>query len=408
MSGSTVGASSFEPATRTGLPAIALVTDDFQEYGRVFVYRQVVGYTRHRPVVVTWRRLNADVFPYDPVVVLESSTRLAGLANRIAGKLGRAASEPALESRGRYRRMLHRYAPRLIHVHTGWVAARLLAQYGPPPVPLLVTFHGSDINAALADEAYYRALVEQVFPRSARCIFVSESLRGHAIDLGCPPEKAVVCYLGVPASPPVERRGRTGRRLLVCVARFAPVKGHQYLIEAFSLVAREDSDVDLALVGDGPLRGRVRWLVERLGLQGRVRLMGALQPAEVAQVLAAADIYVQHSVTTEDGQQEALGIAIGEAMSAGLPVVATRSGGTEELVTEGLTGMLVPERDVAGMAAAIQRLLGSESLRGEMGARAREYAESYLVPARCMLRLEALYDQVLEAPPAAGPPRTPV
>ena len=154
---------------------------------------------------------------------------------------------------------------------------------------------------------------------------------------------------------------------VVCVALFRPEKGHRVLLDAFDQVHRQLPDARLILVGQGELQGELEAKVRALALEGSVDITGPV--AEVWPYLAKADVFALASTS------EAFGIAIVEAMAAGLPVVASRVGGIPELVEEGVTGELFAPGDSEAMASHLVRILASPELRSRMSVAAREAAE---------------------------------
>lgn len=154
------------------------------------------------------------------------------------------------------------------------------------------------------------------------------------------------------------------RKYVVTPARFHPVKDHSTLIEAFALVALEQSDATLLLLGDGPERHAIERLVDKLGLTGRVEFWGVR--ADVDSILAAADIFALSSLS------EAASVTILEAMASGLPIVATAVGGTPELVRHNVEGLLSPRQDTSALASSISQLLRDPQLASKMGKAGRK------------------------------------
>lgn len=149
----------------------------------------------------------------------------------------------------------------------------------------------------------------------------------------------------------------TGPISAACVATLEPKKGHEVLLEAVASSPALER-LQLELVGDGPLRARLERRAVELGLSSRVRFRGSLTEAEVAAVLAAADLFVLPSIITADGQMEGLPVALMEALAAGLTAVATRQSGIPELIRDGETGYLAEPGDPADLARALERALG--------------------------------------------------
>jgi glycosyltransferase involved in cell wall biosynthesis len=161
-----------------------------------------------------------------------------------------------------------------------------------------------------------------------------------------------------------ELRQRLGlipnRTYVTIVARFHPVKDHATLLHAFRDVAGVSADVDLLLVGDGPLRGEIERQISELGMGERVRLVGI--QSNVPDWLRASDIFALSSVS------EAASITLLEAMASGLPAIVTAVGGNPELVRDGVNGLLVARGDVQGFSQAILKLLREPLTRMAMGA----------------------------------------
>lgn len=207
----------------------------------------------------------------------------------------------------------------------------------------------------------------------ARYIAVSDAVRhAIAVEEHLPLEKIDVVYNGInPAELDARRIDREAERaregiaphetLIACVANMNKVKGHLTLVEAFAqLLARNpQAPLRLLLAGHGPMQEAVRARVAELGLGGRVLMPGFSK--DVAREFNMADLVVLPSET------EGFSNSIVQAMAYGKPVVACRVGGNPEAVADGETGLLVPPRDPAALAAALEQLALDESLRARMG-----------------------------------------
>jgi glycosyltransferase involved in cell wall biosynthesis len=156
---------------------------------------------------------------------------------------------------------------------------------------------------------------------------------------------------------------------VVCAARLIERKGQHHLLEALAKV--QDScrrPVRVTLVGTGDAEPTLRDLVGRLRIGSAVTFMGYVPREHMPQVYHAADMFVLPS------QQEGMSIALLEAMASGLPVIVTPTGGTDELVTKGVNGDVVPWADVQGLAAALKRLVEDDETRARMGMEGRRRA----------------------------------
>lgn len=157
------------------------------------------------------------------------------------------------------------------------------------------------------------------------------------------------------------------RRYVATVARFHPVKDHATLLRGFQHVATTRPDVDLLLVGDGPLRGDLEEQTHALDIAERVRFLGVR--SDIPALLNAADLFALTSVS------EAASLTILEAMASRLPVVVTAVGGNPEMVRDGVDGLLVPRGDARAAGAAMLRLLDDLPTAAAMGAAGRARVE---------------------------------
>lgn len=198
--------------------------------------------------------------------------------------------------------------------------------------------------------------------RAERVIVPSEYLRRVVVSWGAMEERVdvvgnAVRTLAEPAPRPV-----TDRLRLLTAARLVPWKGIGSIIRAI----RQLPEASLEVVGEGPCRGEWEALARSLGVADRVIFTGTLPPDELEQRMRAHDVFVLAS------RYEGLPHVLLEAMAAGLAVVATRAGGTAELVRDGDTGLLVEPNEEA-LYAALARLCRDAPLRQRLGARGRVY-----------------------------------
>jgi glycosyltransferase involved in cell wall biosynthesis len=151
------------------------------------------------------------------------------------------------------------------------------------------------------------------------------------------------------------------------------VKGHRFLLEAWQILQRRGLDAELWLAGPGELRPRLETLSRALGLTGSVKFLGAVPHDELLKIYAEARVsaVVLASVDLGSGVHEGIPVALIEAMSYGIPVVATATGGTPELLVPG-TGLLVPPADPTALADALQTLLRDGELRERLGDSGRQ------------------------------------
>ncbi|MEX1118238.1 MAG: glycosyltransferase family 4 protein [Terrimicrobiaceae bacterium] len=156
------------------------------------------------------------------------------------------------------------------------------------------------------------------------------------------------------------------RPLIVSVGRAIEKKGFCDVIEACGLL--HDIDFECVIVGGGPLEENLMSQTEALGLQGRVKILGARAEEDIRELLTRARVFILPCVTGSDGAMDNLPTVIMEAMASGIPVISTPLAGIPEMVKDGTTGFLVPERQPAQLADKLRRLLMDRDLAATQGA----------------------------------------
>jgi glycosyltransferase involved in cell wall biosynthesis len=183
--------------------------------------------------------------------------------------------------------------------------------------------------------------------------------------------------------------GSHGKELRIAVvASLRPEKGHGVFLGAVAILAPRYPDAEFLIAGDGPMRGQIETQIDQLGLQGRVHLLGAIRA--IPEFLKTLDCLVLPSVTNEGFPN-----AVMEAMAAGLPVVATDTGGTRDLVIDGDTGFVVRPKNVEELAARLETLCRDAELRCKMGEAGRWRVVNNFTTQHMARQYEDLYKTLL-------------
>jgi glycosyltransferase involved in cell wall biosynthesis len=241
--------------------------------------------------------------------------------------------------------------------------------------PVVITVHGSDVFALHARPWRW---AKRVALRGAAAVTVNSAATEAAVREIAPGLRTVHRVpMGV-AMVPAEERPRVppsaAGPLLAFAGRLVAQKGVDDLLRAVAILGAERPHVGAIVLGDGPERAHLEALAQRLRIAGRVRFLGWVEPARVASYLAAADIFVLPAKATPDGGAEGQGLAVIEAMLAGTPVIASRSGGLVDAVRHEQTGLLVEEAAPAQIAAAVVRLLDDPALADRLAREAKALA----------------------------------
>ncbi|MEN3609491.1 glycosyltransferase [Plantactinospora sp. ZYX-F-223] len=296
------------------------------------------------------------------------------------------------------RRLLAERGTALLHAHfgvEGVYAAPLARALG---VPLVTTLHGFDVTITKSrlvasrkpSWLNYVAWRGELFDVGATFLCVSEHIRRKAVDWGYPADRLVVLPTGVDVDL-IPYAGVAEPPRILHIARLVEKKGTADLLRAFAAVRRAVPEAELVIVGDGPLRERLDGLARELDVSAAVRFLGARSHAEALDWLGRSRVLCQPSVTAASGDQEGLPTVLLEAAASGRPVVATAHGGIAEAVTDGETGFLVAERDVAALAERLTALLRDPQLCQRFGEAGRRTVVERYNLRRQTDRLESLY-----------------
>lgn len=239
---------------------------------------------------------------------------------------------------------------------------------------MVVHFHGRDLSSALNDYWYRVSLVKCV-RKFCHNVVVNNDQKELLLSWNVDRSRVSVIPCGAPIDEcGVESSGRDPARVrFIGVSRLVEKKGVAYTLQAFRSVLEQYPECELVLVGAGPARSELESMVVQLGIKDNVRFMGKVPNSTVKSLLRTSDVFVQHSIVADDGNNEGSSVSVAEAAGCGLAIVATAGvGGMEELVLHGETGFLVRQRNVQEMAERMMELAGNVDLRRTLGAAGRQ------------------------------------
>ena len=256
------------------------------------------------------------------------------------------------------------------------------------PVPYFVTVHASEI---LDDRVTWRRRFKRYLRRwrqaalqKAKGIFpVSHYSAGLTMDLGIEKNRIHVITNGVDPEcfkPVSKGKSNNGQKTLLTVARLDLHKGHDRVLEALALLKEEGLRPHYNIVGEGEEEKRLRSLTQRLGLESQVTFTGFIPDNQLPNIYAESDIFIMASreIPGRLDLIEGFGISLLEASASGLPVIAGRSGGVEDAVLDGETGILVNPDDPHDIAQALKLLLDNNALANDLGEKGRHWTETQM------------------------------
>lgn len=253
-----------------------------------------------------------------------------------------------------------KYNPDIIQCHFGTQAITLVDNISNNLIPVCITLHGYDITKSIKNSILYKRKLKRVFEQpNIHPIFVCEFHREHLSQLHIKSDNAIVLYNGI--YPDFFKRDtypENENKVFIQVSRFVEKKGHKYTVLAFSEFYKQNpnSNVIVKFIGDGPLRRDIIDLIKTLNLETKIEVLKWLEPDEIKKEYEKANYYIQHSIVSDDGDQEATSVTILEAMAMELPILSTMHSGIPEVVSQNENGILVEERNIPQLTKAIANI----------------------------------------------------
>lgn len=360
---------------RSSLPAIFLMTESFHTGGS------------ERQFTVLTRSIDPALFRLHLGCIRQEGPFLDGLADLEEFRLGGSLyGRTSIRARLRLAQHLRTCETAIAHAFDFYTNLTLIPAARLAGVPVVI---GSQrqLGDLLTPTQFLAQLAAFHFCDAVICN--SRAAADRLMDAGLAKRKVHVVYNGLPPSafaPAQPALSRSDFLRVGMIARMnADYKGHDIFLRAVARLRSRFPQLEVLLIGDGPLRPGLEREAERLGIRDQVMFLGDRR--DIAQLLAATDISVVPS------SSESLSNVILESMAAGVPVVASRVGGNAELL-EG-RGFLIPYGDDRALAEALDRLLHDPALRSDLAVRARQFVEQNFSTERMALHYQQLYTELL-------------
>lgn len=284
------------------------------------------------------------------------------------------------------------YSLDLLHVHYAipHSISALLAQEMTTGrrLPFITTLHGTDITLVGTDRSYF-PITKFSIERSDGVTTISEYMRRRTVDFFgiTKPIEVIHNFVNCERYAPDQEARRRGKKRILHISNFRPVKRVLDCVRAFALV-RKEVDAELLMAGDGPDRGPAEHLARELGVEQHVRFLG--KQDHIERLIPRA--YALHLPS----EIEAFGLAALEAMACGVPPVATMTGGVPDLITHGVDGFMEAVGDTAAQAKRLTELLANTALHDRIAAAARKTAQTRFCTDLIIPRYERFYERICQ------------
>ncbi|MCB1160497.1 MAG: glycosyltransferase family 4 protein, partial [Leptospiraceae bacterium] len=346
---------------------VLIFTESFAPHTQTFVYNDAVGLSKNNQVMVAClERQNTEKFPFENVKVLEYKRNW--LSQKLWSRLYLYDLKMSYKNR-KFTKQLsfitQTFKPDIIHCHFGPESLMIFDNLEGLNIPVIVNLHGYDASSLVQKSKIYSHRLKKLFQASN--IFptaTSKSLLDHLNTKGIISENSRPIYSGVDTEffKRVQPQPKGVPFIFLQVAGLREKKGHIYTLKAFKKflsVCGKDSSV-LIFVGSGEREPELKSLCEKLGIKSQVFFEGWASPEQVKLYIEKTNYFIHPSITPFSGDMESTTIAIMEAMSMELPIIATYHSGIPEIVENEKHGILVEEKNVSQYVSAMQRILDWE------------------------------------------------
>ncbi|MEW6684871.1 MAG: glycosyltransferase family 4 protein [Candidatus Edwardsbacteria bacterium] len=256
---------------------------------------------------------------------------------------------------------------------------------------LISTFYGVELRWIKAQLPFFLPLIRWII-RKSDCLTAISSYTAKEIKDILAREVAIIPYTSTILRDEAKEvtSEKDSKKRILFVGRLVERKGVEYLIDAFNLIAGK-IEAKLIIVGEGPERHRLEELVKSYGLKERVVFKGRICQEELERCYANCDVFVLPAIVDSKGDTEGLGVVLLEAMSYKKPVIASNLGGIVDIVRDGESGILVPEKNPQKLAEAILKILEDKDYARRLGEKGYRFAKENFSLERIVRRWLELY-----------------
>jgi len=262
---------------------------------------------------------------------------------------------------------------------------------------LITIFHGHDMSSFVVsngDEVY-----NKLFLKGDLFLPISNYWKRKLIKLGCNEKKIIVHHMGINLEKFkfFERKKQSEKTIkILTVGRLVEKKGHKYAIQAIAKMIKKYNNIEYIIAGDGPFRNKLEDLVLELEIKSYIKFLGAVEQNEVLKLYQQVHIFILPSITASNGDQEGIPVVLMEAQAAGLPIISTYYTGIPEVVVDGKSGFLVPEKDVDVLAEKLEYLIEHPEIWSDKGQYGRKFVEEHYDINKLNQKLVEIYKNLIE------------
>lgn len=363
-----------------------------------WIYAQISHLKKYQPLVITTRKRNLDIFPMKKIYSLSDLNGLNRFFQRQYAKLTNLYYPFFLK-------VLKENQVSLLHSHFGNRGYFDLALKQKLKIPQVTTFYGHDVSL-LPQEERWRKRFKVFFKQGDLVLAEGNYMKKTLLELGCPDSKVRVQHLGIDCEkiPFIPRKLDDQQKVKILIAgTFREKKGITYALEAFAKLALTYKNIEVTLIGDAGRSQReinykkeITTIIDSRNIADKVNYLGFLPYPAFIEEAKNNHIFLSPSIHPSDGETEGgAPVALIEMSAYGMPIVSTFHCDIPEVVIDGESGFLVPEKDTNGLVERLEHLIKHPELWESMGRAGRKYIEEEFNIVKQAAKLEALYDSLL-------------
>lgn len=354
-----------------------------------WIYKILINHRRYRPVFLSRKKMNLNLFPIDELFVLDD----LGSIRKYAEILFFRVSGYFIF----FYNVCRKYRVDILHVHFGYHGVKFTGLRRKLAVPMVCSFYGDDAFAYPCTPARVRGY-RNLFRIADRILVLGPYMKNALVNLGCPVNKIMIHHLGIDTdkitfSKRIVRKGENIRFLIT--SSFLEKKGVDLAVKALSAFRNAPFSVDI--IGDGVLREKIVDEIRKGGIEDKVTLHGYKPYDYFINLAYRCDVFIQASRTTRRNNKEGTPMAIVDAMATGMAIIATRHSDIPEVVIDGENGYLAEENDLHSLINCIEKTFAFPERIEHMSIKCRERVDSEFNSRIQTEKLEAMYTSLIQA-----------
>lgn len=376
-------------------PVIAHCSNIYLSLTKTWIYSQIIYLKHFTPVIITHKKENFKLFRVDRIYSLDDDK----------GFIGKFYNQRFRRYVGYYPyfyTMLKKENAVLMHSHFGYHGYEMLYLKRKLKIPMVTTFYGVDLSLVPQRSPEWIKRYKELFEDGEVFLIEGNHMKECLVELGCPAEKTRVQHLGVDPEQirfAPRKIGNDGKVRILVAGSFREKKGIPYALEAFARLTKMYKNVELTLIGDSggdpreeSEKRKIMKIIDENRLGNSLRILGYQPYSVFLEEIMNHHILLSPSVRSSDGDTEGgAPVSIIEASASGMPVVSTYHCDIPEVLLDGKSGFLVPERDIHALTERLEYLVNHHEIWENMGLAGRRHIEKEYNVVKQVEKLEGIY-----------------